>query len=163
MSKEETTSKDKVKKPKKKLYVVLGIIVVIIMAIVISSGTPDYTKNGYPLTDASGERVVVLNIDLQIIKISLDGSGKITETNCEDLKAIVRKFNPNADWFEYCTGSFAVNNGGTDLIKTIQLSDDERCALLTFDKDMTKLTSYEFNEDYCKGYRTIIVEDTEIE
>lgn len=97
--------------------------------------------------------VIVTGFRAKIAKQELDGSAKFTEKDCQDLKNLVIKFKPTADWFSYCSGTFYVSSADTANTNKIKIADGKNCATITTNKTDHSIEDYTFENVHCRGVR----------
>lgn len=142
----------------KVFLVAVGVLILLVIAMAMSSGSKDRADNSADaVLQGSNDKLTVASIRAQIAQSAVDGQGKINEYACNNLKAAVRNFDAEADWFNYCTGAFYVDLKDTDQKNVTTISDDDRCAVITSDKD-SQITGYEFRDEPCKGYSMVFDE-----
>jgi hypothetical protein len=164
LSKGENMEDSAQTKPQKKLYkrwwfwVVIGIILLIAIMVLGSSGSSSPKE----LRVIEGERVSISGISLGIGNSSIDGSGEITNFDCLVLSKIALR--NGGDFYDdnSCRADgpgFIAKSSDSAQSKVITIYPASgtgsivNCkaptATFTFNKDMTELASYSFEEKEC--------------
>lgn len=156
------------KQNKKSLVIVLSVAIAILLAFAITSIVDHNKKEAAKKAQeeqmaqvdkniADAKRgVTITTIRAEIARERLDGSGKMTEQLCEELRGYVKDYSPESDWFDSCYGVFRFNLADTENSGQIVISDDNYCAKISHDMVNYEITDYTFDNSTCHGYNILV-------
>lgn len=131
---------------------ILVIIVVFIAGFIVITSKKNSQDKKVVLS--ARDILVVLDIRVASTQNALDGKGKFTEKECNQLKDIAKEFDSSADFISSCkyTDSLYLDTPDTSDRKVLTISDDSYTAKFSLDNDQNTLLDYTFIDKPSSGF-----------
>lgn len=140
----------------KKLLLIIGLPLVVVGIITAFFNVAKPTMSAPPAGLAlEGQAVTITQARLASAKNAIDGTGDLTEDQCNQLKTLASKYKSSSDFVSCSSPRFLyLATPDTSNTRVLTISDDKYTATFTTDEKIDYLIGYEFSKEVSAGFNS---------